>query len=131
MYLLDTDTMIYSLKGHAKVNAQLAAKATLPKAISVVTYGELYYGAMESARAEANLATVRRTAEIFPVIDVSRAVMETFDSIKATLEKRGSPLADFDLIVASTALVLNYVLVTNNRRRFKRVPGLRMENWSV
>ena len=64
-------------------------------------------------------------------MDVSRAIMETFGSIKADLERRGTPLADFDLIVASTALVLNYVLVTNNKSHFKRVPGLRMENWSV
>ena len=130
MYLLDTDTVIYGLKGVPAVMRNLEARASSPKALSVITYGELVYRAMESGRATENLARVRRTAELFPVIDVSPAIMETFGSLKAELGSKGKGVDDFDLVIASTALALNYTLVTNNEKHFRRVPGLAVENWS-
>ncbi len=129
MYLLDTDTVIYALKGEPLVTRRLAEKASQPKALSVITYGELFFGAMKSAAPQANLAKVRRVAELFPVIEVTRAIMETFGSIKAEMQQRGRGIDDFDLVIASSALVLNYTLVTNNERHFRGVPGLQVENW--
>jgi len=130
MYLLDTDTIIYALKGVPEVVRNFEAHAADPKAFSVMTYGELVYGAIKSARSMENLARVRRAAEIFPVIDVSRAIMETFGSVKSELEKRGRKVDDFDLVIASTALGLGYKLVTNNERHFRHIPGLTVENWA-
>ena len=129
MYLLDTDTIIYAIKGERQVTRRLEETAGQPKAISVVTYGELFFGAMKSAAPQANLAKVRRVGELFPVIEVSRAVMETFGSLKAELQTRGRTVDDFDLVIASTALVYSYSLVTNNERHFRNIPGLRLENW--
>jgi tRNA(fMet)-specific endonuclease VapC len=130
MYLLDTDTIIYALKGDRHVTHHLEEKLAQPKALSVISYGELFFGAMKSSAPQANLAKVRRVAELFPVIEVSRAVMETFGSLKADLERRGRSVDDFDLVIASTALVLNYALVTNNERHYSHIPGLHVENWS-
>jgi tRNA(fMet)-specific endonuclease VapC len=130
MYLLDTDTIIYALKGHPEVTSRFSAEAARPKALSVVTYGELFYGAMKSAAPQANLAKVRRVAELFPVIEVSRAIMETFGSLKAELRPRGTVVDDFDLVIAATALALNYTLVTNNERHFRPIPGLHLANWA-
>ena len=130
MYLLDTDTIVYSLKGNPRVRRSFEEKAAQPKALSVITYGELFFGAMKSSAPHANLAKVRRVAELFPVIEVSRGIMETFGSLKADLEKRGRRVDDFDLVIASTALVLNYTLVTNNERHYRHIPDLRIENWS-
>jgi tRNA(fMet)-specific endonuclease VapC len=129
MYLLDTDTIIYAIKGEPQVMRRLEDKAGHPKAVSVVTYGELFFGAMKSVAPQANLAKVRRVGELFPVIEVSRAVMETFGSLKAELQKGGKSVDDFDLVIASTALVYSYSLVTNNERHFRNIPGLRLENW--
>ncbi len=114
MYLLDTDTIIYALKGNRNVTRNFDERAAQPKALSAITYGELFFGAMKSSDPQVNLAKVRRVAEVFPVIEVSRAIMETFGSLKADLERRGRTVYDFDLVIASTALVLNYTLVTNN-----------------
>ena len=130
MYLLDTDTIIYAIKGERQVTRRLEETAGQPKAISVVTYGELFFGAMKSAAPQANLAKVRRVGELFPVIEVSRAVMETFGSLKAELQTRGKTVDDLDLVIASTALVYSYSLVTNNERHFQNIPGLRLENWA-
>jgi tRNA(fMet)-specific endonuclease VapC len=130
MYLIDTDILVYSLKGHAAVMDHLERTATAPKAISVISYGELLYGARKSTRADENLARVRRLGEILPVIDVSPAIMEAFGSLKARLEADGRRLDDFDLVIAATAITFGYRLVTNNERHFSRVDGLHLVNWT-
>jgi tRNA(fMet)-specific endonuclease VapC len=130
MYLLDTDVIIYALKGVPAVIRNFETNAAHPKALSVITYGELVYGATKSARSVENLARIRRTVELFPVIEVSRAVMDTFGTLKVELEKSGKRVDDFDLVIASTALILNYKLVTNNEKHFRHIRGLTLENWA-
>ena len=130
MYLLDSDIWIFSLRGDRKVTANLEAHAADPKALSAISYGELLYGAMKSARPVENAAKVRRIGELFAVVDVSTPVMETFGSLKAEMDRHGKKVDDFDLVIASTAILLNYTLVTNNTRHFRHVPGLNLENWA-
>jgi tRNA(fMet)-specific endonuclease VapC len=130
MYLLDTDTIIYALKGHSEVVGHFQEKAARPKALSVITYGELLFGAMKSARRQENAARVRRVSELFPVIPVGQAVMESFASLKREMEAKGKRVDDFDLVIASTALMLGYRLVANNERHFQAIPGLAIENWT-
>lgn len=130
MYLLDTDIVVFFLRGQSRVIRNVEIHASDPKAISVITHGELLYGALKSDRPAEYLAKVHRIAEIFPLIEVSRAVMETFASIKVDLERKGKRIDDFDLILGSTALLLNYTVVTNNERHFRDIPGLGIENWS-
>jgi len=130
MYLIDTDILIYALKGEPCVLEHFREQSAQPKAISAITYGELFYGAMKSAQPQKNLATVRRVNELFPVVEVTRGVMETFGSLKAELENKGRRIDDFDLVIAATALILGYRLVTNNERHFQHVPGLEIANWS-
>jgi tRNA(fMet)-specific endonuclease VapC len=131
MYLLDTDTLVYFLKGHDAVVRNFKARLNTPKAISVVTYGELVYGCRKSQRAAENLARVRRLAELYPLVDVTRAVMDSFAEIKAALSANGTTVDDFDLVIGCTALTLNYAVVTNNARHFEKIPGLRVVNWTL
>ncbi len=129
-YLIDTNTIIYSIKNNAKVNSRFKEFLHVPKAISMITYGELYYGAKKSARPEKNMAVVRKMTELFPIIEITRPVIETFADIKVYLSKKGLMIPDFDIIIGATALTLNYTLVTNDSH-FKNIPGLRIENWAV
>jgi len=130
MYLLDTDILIYSLKGHAVVVAALKRHREDPMSVSVVSLMELYYGAHKSQRVESNLAKVRAIAASLEVLPVTEVCAETFGALKATLETQGTPLDDLDLAIAATALTRNLTLVTNNEAHFQRVPGLRVENWA-
>ena len=130
MYLLDTDIIIYFLKGVPEVIRNVEAHTVDPKALSAVTYGELVFGAMKSSRPIENMAKVRRVTELFPVIDASRAIMETFGTIKADIEKRGKRIDDFDLLIAATALYLNYTVATNNEKHYQDVQGLSVKNWA-
>jgi tRNA(fMet)-specific endonuclease VapC len=77
MYLIDTDIVIYALKGDEQVLKHFQETAAEPKALSVVTYGELLYGALKSRRQQENLARVRRLQEIFPIVEATNAIMET------------------------------------------------------
>jgi tRNA(fMet)-specific endonuclease VapC len=97
----------------------------------VITYGELIYGARKSKSFEKNLAKVHRLIEILPVINLSPSIMDTFGELKASLEKRGMILDDMALLIASTALTHNLVLVTNNEKHFRRINGLEIENWAT
>lgn len=131
MFLLDTDTIIYFLKGHECVVSNFRAHANLPKAFSVITYGELIYEAKKSQRKVENLAKVRRLAELYPIIDVRTSVMESFGEIKAELSAAGQTVDDFDLLIGCTALSLNYTVVTNNQKHFRKIPGLKLINWAI
>ncbi len=129
-YLIDTDIIIYSLKRTEPVVAKFQEYRNYPKSISVITYGELVYGAKKSENVEKNMATVHRIAEIFPVIDISPAIMESFGEMKAKLEKSGKPVSDMDLLIASTAITHNLIFVTNNTKHFSRIENLHIENWA-
>lgn len=130
-YLIDTDILIYSLKGNEVVLENFKKKRNDPKSMSVITYGELIHGAKKSKYEEKNIANVRRLAEIFPIINITPAIMETFGEIKAKLEKSGKIIDDMDLLIASTALTHNLIIITNNTSHFERIEGLEIENWSI
>lgn len=129
-YLIDTDIIIYSIKGDSTVHNHFLQNENIPKSISVITYGELLFGAKKSKNHERNLAVVYRIKELFPIIDIDKAIIETFSELKADLSKTGSPIDDFDLLIAATALTMNLALVTNNEKHFNRIKGLKIENWT-
>lgn len=129
MFLLDTDTLIYSLKGHRTVIRNLENHQRDPLKISVISLMELYYGSYKSKKKNANLAKVRRIEDSLDIIPVDFSIAETFGMIKSGLESQGTPLDDFDLVIAACALAYNLVLVTDNEKHFLRVEGLRVNNW--
>lgn len=129
-YLIDTDIIIYSIKGNQTVQNNFLLNESSLKMISVVSYGELLFGAKKSQRIEKNLAIVYRIKEIFPIINIDKAIIETFSDLKARLQKSGKNIDDMDLLIGATALTNNLKLVTNNEKHFKKIPGLEIENWS-
>lgn len=131
MYLLDTDTIIYSLKGDDAVRKNLQQHLEAPIKICVITLMELYFGAYRSAKVSANLARVRTIENSFEIITIGKGLAEIFGMLKSGLRKSGTPLDDFDLIIASSALAHNLILVTNNERHFRRIEGLKLTNWTV
>lgn len=131
MYLLDTDTIIYSLKGDEAVKKNLQKYFEDPIKICVITLMELYFGAYKSEKVAGNLAKVRTIENSFEIISTGKESAEIFGMLKASLEKSGTPLDDFDLIVASCALSHNLILVTNNTKHFNRIEDLRLTNWTV
>jgi tRNA(fMet)-specific endonuclease VapC len=131
MYLLDTDTLVFILRGREAVLEKIETHLLHPRAMSVISYGELLYGALKSARPVENAAKVRHLGTLMPVVEVSSPIVETYAALRSDLEKQGNKIDEFDLLIASTALNLSYTLVTNNERHFRNIPGLNVENWSI
>jgi tRNA(fMet)-specific endonuclease VapC len=128
-YLIDTDTIIYSLKNDKKVQEKFLEHEKIPKYISIVTYGELLYGAKKSEWVEKNCAKVYRLKNLFPVIPVDLPIIETFSDLKSKYRRTGIIIDDFDLLIAATALTYNQTVVTNNIKHFGRIEELKIENW--
>lgn len=128
--LLDTDTLIYVLKGNAKVLENLRLHLYDPMYISAISMMELYYGAYKSRMVDANLARLKAVENSFPILSPGPETCEIFGKMKAGPEAAGARLDDLDLIIAAIALTNNLILVTNNQRHFSRIQGLKLANWA-
>jgi predicted nucleic acid-binding protein len=94
-----------------------------------ITVGELIYGARRVGREDLSRRVEQVVRRAQTVLAFDAAAARTFGVLKATLEQRGTPLAEPDLRIASIALSRGLILVTRNVRHFQRVPELTVENW--
>ncbi|HUI44191.1 MAG TPA: type II toxin-antitoxin system VapC family toxin [Terriglobia bacterium] len=130
-YLLDTDICIYIAKRRpASVLARLESLRPGDVGMSVVTYLELLYGASKSQRVEANLAALDELRLLIPVQPLDAAAAGHYGRLRTALEKKGTSIGAYDLLIAAHALSLGLTLVTNDLREFGRVAGLRVEDWA-
>lgn len=128
-YLIDTNILIYRLKNLGNVNDNFLKKQNEDMSISVVTYGELVFGAEKSQFRHENLKTVHEIRAIFPVEDVTVDVMDCFGKLKAELQRTGKTVDGMDLLIAATAISEGMVLVTHNTRHFASIPNIQLEDW--
>ncbi len=130
MFLLDTDTIIYNLKGNEAIKRNLQDHFEDPMKICVITLMELYFGAYKSKKITGNLSKIRTIENSFEIISAGSECAEIFGMLKASLKKTGTLLDDFDLIIASCAMTNNLTLVTNNTKHFNRIDSLKLTNWT-
>lgn len=129
-YLLDTNICMYIAREKpAAVAARFAELQTGEAAISVITWGELRFGAEKSKRRREVLAMLDEFASLVPVMPMPRDAGDRYAAIRAGLESAGTPIGNNDLWIAAHALAADITLVTNNGREFRRVAGLRIDNW--
>ena len=129
-YLLDTDICIYVAKHRpAEVLDRFRKVRPGEVAMSVVTHGELSYGARKSSRSAEALAALAELSTLIPVLAIGPDVGEHYGQIRNQLESSGRPIGNNDLWIAAHARALELVLVTNNEKEFSRVDGLAVENW--
>jgi len=131
MFLLDTDILIYSLKGDETVNDSIRRHIDDPIKTTVISLMELYYGVYKSENRTGNLSKVKTIAAAMEIISPGPESSEIFGLLKSDLESSDNRLDDFDLIIAAIALAHNYTLVTNNEKHFKRIQSLKIENWAA
>jgi len=130
MFLLDTDTLIFLLHGHQEVFRNVEAHGEDPKAISVVSYGELLHGAAKSARPDVNRREAENFAARLEVLPFDAQAAAHAADIRAALERQGRPIGGYDLLIAGHARSRGLIVVTGNRGEFDRVEGLRCEDWA-
>lgn len=128
-YLIDTDTIISALRGDDKVLEKFKENKNIPISISMITYAELIFDAKRSQNEQKNMIKVNHIRDIYPIEELNEGVMEVFADIKAKMFEKGIRIEDMDLLIASTAIYNELVLVTNNTKHFKNIPNLKLENW--
>jgi tRNA(fMet)-specific endonuclease VapC len=128
-YLLDTDTLVFYLRGRDDVRQKLLNVPLSELCTSSVCIGELYYGAAKSQQRAERKAEVDSLRALLLALPLGTAETERFGELKAALEVRGERLADVDPMIAATALEHNLVVVTGNLRHFERIGSLQVENW--
>ena len=129
-YLLDTDICIYTAKARPpEVAERLEGLAPGSVAMSVVTLGELVFGAERSQARQQAMANLARLVELIPVLDLPEAAGRHYGRIRAALTAAGTLIGNNDLWIAAHAAADDLILVSNNSREFERVPGLQVENW--
>jgi tRNA(fMet)-specific endonuclease VapC len=129
--LLDTNICIYIARNRpAGVARRFSRSAPGSLGISVITCGELCFGAEKSAdraRARDRLKEFALLVEVLPLGAKAGAV---YGTLLARLQKAGTPIGNNDLWIAAHAIALDVPLVSNNVREFERVGDLRLENWA-
>jgi tRNA(fMet)-specific endonuclease VapC len=130
-FLLDTDIFIYiRQKRPEEVSRRFSRMRPGEAAISVITYGELLYGAAKSVRRADALARLSALTDLLPILPLQKNAAEAYGDIRAELESNGEMIGNNDLWIAAQALSARLTLVTNNEQEFRRVRGLKVQNWA-
>ena len=130
IYMLDTNICIYILKNN---DERLINKFRLYSfgdiGISSIVYSELIYGVEKSLKRDANMKNLLKFLSSIKIYDYDVGASNEYGIIRNKLEREGDVIGSMDLLIAAHAKSLAVILVTNNENEFKRVAGLKVENW--
>jgi tRNA(fMet)-specific endonuclease VapC len=130
-YLLDTNICIYIRQKRPEEVLRRFRKLRPGEAgLSVITYGELLYGAAKSKQRDLALERLHELIALMPALALPEEAAEAYGTIRAELESKGEMIGNNDLWIAAHAMAVGLTLVTNNEREFRRVHGLKMQNWA-
>ncbi len=125
-YLIDTDWVINHLRGSERVTAKLEELAASGLALSIVSVAELYEGVHRSVSPNKTESSLNQFLTAVTVLGLNKPICRLFGQERARLRKEGQLIGDFDLLIASTCLHHNLILLTDNVREFERVEGIRL-----
>jgi tRNA(fMet)-specific endonuclease VapC len=118
-FLLDTNICILIRQNRsAAVSERFRALRPREAAISVISYGELAFGAQKSQRREFAQQGLRDLLQFLPVLSLPDSGAPAYGAIRATLERQGRLISSNDLWIAAHAIAAGLILVTNNEREF-------------
>jgi tRNA(fMet)-specific endonuclease VapC len=129
--MLDTDICTYIIKHRPELVARRFRKIPREElCISAITYAELMNGAKKSVQTESNIAKLTELAQELRVLPFDVDAATVYGDVRSQLELRGQVIGANDLLIAAHGLQRGLILVTNNEKEFRRVDGLRLENWA-
>jgi len=129
LFMLDTDTVSFALRGVGNVAARLAKHKRSELCVSAVTVAELRFGANRRGSRRIHRAIDSFLSGV-EVVAFDNAAAEGFGVVAAALASAGEPIGHMDTMIAAHALSVDATLVTNNRKHFSKVADLRVENWA-
>ncbi|KRD60359.1 MULTISPECIES: tRNA(fMet)-specific endonuclease VapC [Sinorhizobium/Ensifer group] len=130
-YMLDTNICIFTVKNRPQQVREAFNRHHGQLCISSISLMELIYGAERSAMPERNLSVIEGFSARLEVLNYDQAAATHTGQLRAELARSGTPIGPYDQLIAGHARSQGLILVTNNRREFDRVPGLRVEDWTT
>jgi predicted nucleic acid-binding protein len=130
-YLLDTNILSYFIKGVSPTLTRYMVSATQAKTIatSAICRAELRYGQALMAADDKRRLSINLLLLELPVLPWTAAAADCYGNVGSMLTRQGTPIGELDTQIAAHALAEDLILVTHNTRHFKRVSGLKLEDW--
>lgn len=129
-YLLDTNICAYFLNGKFNLEEKIDKVGFKNCVVSEITIAELKYGVEKSTHIEKNTKTLELFQTKFDIIPIFPA-LDIYAKEKTRLKTKGKILDDFDLLIGSTAIFNNLILVTKNVSDFDRLEAIEIEDWTI
>lgn len=129
MRVLDTNTLIYFFKGEGKVAETLLQHPPSEIGIPAIVLYELRVGIAKSSSPQKRTQQLAELTSVVKVLPFGPAEASASADVRAKLEKKGTPIGPYDILIAGTTLAHGATLVSRNSKEFKRIKELRIENW--
>lgn len=130
MFLLDTDTCSYAIRGSsAALDQKLARSKPGTLVISAVTRAELMFGLAKRGNPRSLTRLVHGLLDVLATMAWDASAADCHADLRTRLERGGTPIGVLDTMIAAHALALDAILITNNQKHFQRVKALQCENW--
>lgn len=130
IYMLDTNICIYTMKKNPPgVFENLRQLSPDSVGISAITEAELRFGMSNSSKPEHNHRILDEFLGPFQIVPFDTVAAAHYGEIRSHLKRQGTPIGNMDLLIAAHARSLSVTLVTNNMRKFERVPELEVVSW--
>ena len=127
-YLLDTNICIHLFRGTFNLKEKFQKINLDDVAISEITLAELMFGAENSSNPEKNYKIIDQFSEQIKILPIFNAI-QIYAIEKVRLRKNGTMISDFDLLIGSTAIANDLIMVTENVKEFERISNIEIENW--
>ena len=127
-YLLDTNICIHFFRGDFNLNEKIEKVGLKNCAISEITLAELVFGAENSKYSEKNFSLINSLSEQVAILPILGGILQ-YGKQKVRLRKAGKMISDFDLLIGTTAIANNLIMVTENTKEFSRIENIKLENW--
>jgi len=130
-YLVDTNILIYLCNSKSKL-LENKFKTHQPDefAVSAITVGEMIYGVNKSRQRYRNLQAILKIVSPFRILDFDSSDGWQYGEIRAELEKKGMSIGGNDIMIAAQAKRRGLIVITNNTKEYKRIIGLKIEDWT-
>jgi len=127
-YLLDSNICIHYFRGQFNLAVKIQKIDLQNCAISEITLAELAYGAENSTDPKKNLKIIDKFAEQVKILPIFNAI-NIYAKEKARLRRKGTMISDFDILIGSTSIANELIMVTENTKDLKRISRIKLENW--
>jgi tRNA(fMet)-specific endonuclease VapC len=129
-YLIDTNIAIFYMKGKFELEAKFGKTTADNCFISEITLAELKFGVEKSEKPEKNKKVLDNFLTGVQILPIFHS-LDLYAKEKARLQKAGTPVDDFDILIGATSVTHKLTMVTNNSNHFKRISGIKLEDWTT